>query len=150
MLSQHKKESPDGKVDRPILYMATDVYKNIPDDPLHPKHITQMKKRLGKYMKCDPNSSTQKHWDSDAVTSVFRRNGKGYVSGIGGDISKIEMLAFVACREQLRSGRQDKNAARPSTTAPQQVTGCILRNLRKKAVALGRVNFSTPPNDENY
>ncbi|KAI3916042.1 hypothetical protein MKW98_004483 [Papaver atlanticum] len=31
-----------------------------------------------------------------------------------------------------------------------QATRCVLRNLRKKAVALGRVNFSTSPNDENY
>ncbi|KAI3936236.1 hypothetical protein MKW98_026416 [Papaver atlanticum] len=28
------------------------------------------------------------------------------------------------------------------------LTGCLLRNLKNKAV--GRVNFSTPPNDENY
>ncbi|KAI3891246.1 hypothetical protein MKW98_007551 [Papaver atlanticum] len=31
-----------------------------------------------------------------------------------------------------------------------QATRCVLRNLRKKAVALGRVDFSTSPNDENY
>ncbi|KAI3896452.1 hypothetical protein MKX03_008614, partial [Papaver bracteatum] len=30
------------------------------------------------------------------------------------------------------------------------VAGWVLRNLKKMAVALGRVNFSTTPNDENY
>ncbi|KAI3960910.1 hypothetical protein MKW98_019111, partial [Papaver atlanticum] len=31
-----------------------------------------------------------------------------------------------------------------------QATRCVLRNLRKKAVAFGCVNFSTSPNNENY
>ncbi|KAI3882411.1 hypothetical protein MKX03_001912 [Papaver bracteatum] len=38
-----KKENPDGKVDRPVLYLATHVYKDIPDDPLHPKHVAAKK-----------------------------------------------------------------------------------------------------------
>ncbi|KAI3955222.1 hypothetical protein MKW98_020855 [Papaver atlanticum] len=45
MLSQQRKESPNGEVDRPVFYMATHVYKNIPDDPLHPKRIAP--KKLG-------------------------------------------------------------------------------------------------------
>ncbi|KAI3983008.1 hypothetical protein MKX01_034745 [Papaver californicum] len=52
-----KKESPDGTVDIPVLYIAT---------------------------------------------HVFGRDGKGYVHGMGGNISKKEMLASAACREQLR------------------------------------------------
>ncbi|KAI3936448.1 hypothetical protein MKX01_014417 [Papaver californicum] len=91
-----KKESPDGMVDRPILYMATHVYKNIPDYPLPPKHIAAKEvEKVREIYERDPNSSTQMHLDSDAVTS-------GYVRGMGGDISKTEMLASTACREQLR------------------------------------------------
>ncbi|RZC76836.1 hypothetical protein C5167_001585 [Papaver somniferum] len=38
-----KKENPDGKMDRPVLYLATHVYMDIPDDPLHPKHVPAKK-----------------------------------------------------------------------------------------------------------
>ncbi|KAI3875543.1 hypothetical protein MKX03_027056 [Papaver bracteatum] len=95
---------------------------------------------------------------------------------MGGEVSKTEIIASAACREQLRIEklknqglqtqmnaleerfnafvveRQDNNTSQPSTAAPlhNQATGCILRNLRKKVVVLGRVNFSTSPNDENY
>lgn len=34
-----KKNSPDGTMDRPVVYMATHVYKDTPVDPLHAKHI---------------------------------------------------------------------------------------------------------------
>ncbi|KAI3938598.1 hypothetical protein MKW98_016103 [Papaver atlanticum] len=44
------------------------------------------------------------------------------------------------------------NTAQPCTASPQQnqAAGCVMRNLRKKTVALGRVNFCTSPDDENY
>ncbi|KAI3924874.1 hypothetical protein MKW98_031125 [Papaver atlanticum] len=194
-LSQQKKESPDGEIDRPVLYMATHVYKNIPDDPLHPKHVAAKKEEVREIYERDPNSSTQKHLDSDVVSLVFGRDGKGYIRGMGGEVSKTEILTSAACREQLRieklknkflktklnaleeifnafeAGRQDSNPAQPSAAAPQQcagilyllinftlynnfghnlVTGCVLRNLKKTAVALRRVDFSIAPNDENY
>ncbi|KAI3882799.1 hypothetical protein MKX03_020799 [Papaver bracteatum] len=86
---------------------------------------------------------------------------------MGGEVSKTEILASVACREQLcikklknqglqtqmnaleerfnvfMAGRQDNNTSQPSTAAPlqNQANGCILGNLRKKVVAL---------DDENY
>lgn len=146
MLSQEKKESPDGEVDRPVSCMATHVYKNNPGDPLHLKHVVP-KKDFG----CD---------------------GKGYVCGMGGEVSKTEILASWACREQLfieksnnqglqthlntlearfnvfEEGTQD--TAQPSSVAPKQnlVTRRVLRNLKKTAVAIGRVNFSI--NGENY
>ncbi|KAI3969402.1 hypothetical protein MKX01_019963 [Papaver californicum] len=84
-----KKESPDGMVDKPVLYMATHVYRNIPDDPLHPKHIAAKKvEKVREIYECDPNSSTQKHLDSDVVTSVLARDRKGYICGMSGEISK--------------------------------------------------------------
>ncbi|KAI3872596.1 hypothetical protein MKW92_040922, partial [Papaver armeniacum] len=59
------------------------------------------------------------------------------------------------------AGSQDNNTAQPSTAAPQQPikrcrnmhrlsSRCVMRNLRKRTFASGRVNFSTSPNDENY
>ncbi|KAI3893965.1 hypothetical protein MKX03_025271 [Papaver bracteatum] len=166
-----KKENPDGKVDRPVLYMATHVYKDIPDDPLHPKHVAAKKvAEVREIYERDPNSSRQKHLDSDAVSSVGGSeiyhdivSSEGYVRGMGGEVSKTEILASAACREQLRieklnnqglqtqmnaleerfnvfvAERQDNNTSQPSTAAPLQ-----------KVFALGRVNFSTSPNDENY
>ncbi|KAI3943032.1 hypothetical protein MKW92_000042, partial [Papaver armeniacum] len=153
---QMKKENLDGKVDRPVLYMATHVYKDIPDDPLHPKHVAAKKvEEVREIYERDPNSSTQKHLDSDVVSSVggneiyhdivFGRDGKGYVRGMGGEVSKIEIHASAACREQLRieklknqglqtqmnaleerfnvfvAERQDNNTSQPSTAAPLQV-----------------------------
>ncbi|KAI3888057.1 hypothetical protein MKW92_010933, partial [Papaver armeniacum] len=44
--------------------MATHVYKDIPDDPLHPKHVTKKEKEVREIYERDPNSSTQKHLDS--------------------------------------------------------------------------------------
>ncbi|KAI3925632.1 hypothetical protein MKW98_001486, partial [Papaver atlanticum] len=65
-----KKESPDGEVDRPILYMAAHVYKNVPDDLLHPNHVAAKKvEEVMEIYESDPNSSTQKHLDSDIVSS---------------------------------------------------------------------------------
>ncbi|KAI3966448.1 hypothetical protein MKW92_028180, partial [Papaver armeniacum] len=97
---------------------------------------------------------------------VFGSDGKGYVRGMGGEVSKTEILAYATYREQLRieklkikerfnifeAGSQDNNTAQPSIAASQQnqATRCVLRNLRKKTFAFGRVNFSTSPNDENY
>ncbi|KAI3936111.1 hypothetical protein MKW92_019745, partial [Papaver armeniacum] len=97
-------------------YMATHVYKDIPDDPLHPKHVASKESEVREIYERDPNSSTQKHLDSDDVSSVggneiyhdivssevFGRDGKGYVRGMGGEVSKTEILASAACREQLR------------------------------------------------
>ncbi|XP_026418208.1 uncharacterized protein LOC113313629 isoform X2 [Papaver somniferum] len=84
-----KKENPDGKMDRPVLYLATHVYMDIPDDPLHPKHVPAKKvEEVRELYERDPSSSTQKHLDSDAVSSVFGRDGKGYVRGMGGEVSK--------------------------------------------------------------
>ncbi|KAI3924100.1 hypothetical protein MKW92_025366, partial [Papaver armeniacum] len=61
---------PDGKVDRPHAYMATHVYKDIPDDPTHPKHVAAKKvEEVREIYERDPNSSTQKHLDYDAVSS---------------------------------------------------------------------------------
>ncbi|KAI3986249.1 hypothetical protein MKX01_032177 [Papaver californicum] len=41
------KERPDATVDRLVLYLATHVYKNIPDDRLHPKHIAVYLRGMG-------------------------------------------------------------------------------------------------------
>ncbi|KAI3990036.1 hypothetical protein MKX01_013522 [Papaver californicum] len=66
-----KKESPDGTVDKPVLYMATHVYKNIPDDLLHLKYIAAKEvEKVREIYERDPISSKQKHLDSDIVTSI--------------------------------------------------------------------------------
>ncbi|KAI3935749.1 hypothetical protein MKX01_032933, partial [Papaver californicum] len=130
-----KKTEPYGTMDRPVLYIATHVYKNIPNDLLHPKHIAAKEvEKVKEIYEHDPNSSTLKHLDYDVVTSVFGRDGKGYVLGIGGDISKTEILASKLKNQGLQthldtlearfndfaSGRQDNNVDQPSTTAAQQ------------------------------
>ncbi|KAI3953832.1 hypothetical protein MKW98_017656 [Papaver atlanticum] len=121
---------------------------------------------------CDPNSSIQKHLDSNLVESLDVME-RGCVRGMGGEVSKTEIFASAACREHSRienlknqglktqlnplearfnvfeAERQDNNTAQPSAAASQQnlITRCVLRNSKKTAVALGCVNFSTPPND---
>ncbi|KAI3872496.1 hypothetical protein MKX03_014596 [Papaver bracteatum] len=119
---------------------------DIPYDPLHPKHVAAKKvEEVREIYERDPNSSSQKHLDSDAVSSVGG-------SEIYHDIVSYEMNALDERFNAFVAERQDNNTSQPSTAPPlqNQATGCILRNLRKKVVALGRVNFSTSPNDENY
>ncbi|KAI3956093.1 hypothetical protein MKW98_027407, partial [Papaver atlanticum] len=93
-----RKESPNGEVDRPVFYMATHVYKNIPDDPLHPKHVSP--KKLVSFV----DFLSFIIWILMLVSSVGGSeiyHYIGYVRGMGGEVSKTEILASIATREQL-------------------------------------------------
>ncbi|KAI3978885.1 hypothetical protein MKX01_016060 [Papaver californicum] len=117
--------------------------------------------------------------DKDAVAEVFGRDGRGVFRGLGGGISKTELRASAVSREQL-SKEKLKTAAvenrvhilketveelraisvNPSTsnannTQPMNVGGrriqnFVLRNMRKDAVAFGRIDRSADKNDDYY
>ncbi|KAI3916653.1 hypothetical protein MKW98_026395 [Papaver atlanticum] len=76
-----EQQSPTMSVSRSVVYLATHVYKEIPQDELE---------------LMDPNS-----YEVKCREYVFGVDDIGCVRGMGGGISKTELLASVVPREQL-------------------------------------------------
>ncbi|XP_026381321.1 uncharacterized protein LOC113275950 [Papaver somniferum] len=122
------------------------------------------------------------HLDRDAVAKVFGVDDRGCVRGMGGGISKTELIASEVPREQLRQQVLKTRAVEdrvrnieetvetlmaglsfnpnPSNSNAQGMNGggcqpagsqrVILKNMRKRAVAVGYIFTNRPPIDDEF
>ncbi|RZC78368.1 hypothetical protein C5167_002555 [Papaver somniferum] len=117
--------------------------------------------------------------DKDAVAKVLGRDGRGVVRGFGGGVSKTELRASAVSRELLRKekfktaavenrvcnleetvedlralsvspGTNNANNTQPMNVDGQRFQYVVLRNMRKGAVAFGRIDRSADENDDFY
>lgn len=118
--------------------------------------------------------------DKDVVAEVLGRDGRGVVRGLGGGVSKTELRASAVSREQLRKeklktaavenrvrnleetvvelrafisvnpGTNNANNTQPMNVDGQRVQYVVLRNMRKGAVAFGRIDRNADENDDFY
>ncbi|RZC47106.1 hypothetical protein C5167_040058 [Papaver somniferum] len=117
--------------------------------------------------------------DKDAVAKVLGRDRRGVVRGFGGGVSKTELRASAVSRELLRKEKlktaavenrvrnleetveelralsvspdtNNANNTRPMNVDGQRVQYVVLSNMRKGAVAFGRIDRSADENDDFY
>ncbi|KAI3926628.1 hypothetical protein MKW98_014275 [Papaver atlanticum] len=167
---RHEMEqaSPTSKVLRVDVYLATHVYREMSEedrvqfDPLF-YEVT-----------------SRDYVRKDVVAEVLGRDGRGVVRGLGGGVSKTELRASAVSREQLRKeklktaavenrvrnleetvvelrafisvnpGTNNANNTQPMNVDGQRVQYVVLRNMRKGAVAFGRIDRNADENDDFY
>lgn len=119
--------------------------------------------------------------DKDAVATVLGKDDRGFVRGMGGGISKTELIASTVPRKELRQqvlktrDVEDRVhtlevtvetlmaglSCNPSTSNANaqgmngggyqiRSHGVILRNMRKRCVALGHIDRSRPPGNDEF
>ncbi|RZC65075.1 hypothetical protein C5167_008775 [Papaver somniferum] len=167
-----EQQSPTGTVSRSVVFVATHVYQELPEEDLEQFDPNDYEEEVKELLQTEQYTK-ETHVDRDAVAKVFGRDRGGFVRGTGDGVSKTELLAYVIPKEQLRQ-EQLKNrvvedrlrvleeyveAARGGDTSnvntgqsmdvdtgsEHRVHKVVLRNLRKRSVAFGRVDPSAQP-----
>ncbi|XP_026386170.1 uncharacterized protein LOC113281597 [Papaver somniferum] len=103
-----EQQSPTGTVSRSVVYLATHVYQEIPQehlDLMDPNcYEIKCREYVAKIRELNELEQYREetNLDKDAVATVLGKDGRGFVRGMGGGISKTELLASAVPREQLR------------------------------------------------
>ncbi|XP_026449603.1 uncharacterized protein LOC113349787 [Papaver somniferum] len=156
-----EQQSPNGSVSRSVVYLATHVYKEIPQEALELMDPNCYEVKCREYVAQvrELNETEQyrdeTHLDRDAVAKVFGVDDRGCVRGMGGGIPKTELIASKVPREQLRQqvlktrAVEDRgmNGGGFQPAGSQRV---ILKNMRKRAVAVGYIFTNRPPIDDEF